>query len=90
MALSFDFMTKSTITITDDGKQVQIEVRNDPLPIGPRETWHIPARTADGMIRNLLERGAEKGLKPAFEVSKNAVTGHIDVTTRLEQQPPNK
>lgn len=83
-------MTKSIITITDDGKQVMVEVMHNPAPVGPRETWHIPARTADGMISNLLERATEQGLQPSLKVIKNAVTGHIDVTTRSEQQPPNK
>lgn len=83
-------MSKSIITITDDGKQVKVEVTHDPVPAGPRETWHVPATTADGMVRNLMERGMEKGLKLAFAASKNAVTGHIDVTTRQEQQPPSK
>jgi hypothetical protein len=79
-------ITKSTITITDDGKQVKFEVVHDPHPTGPRNTWHIPAKTADGMCRKLINAGMEKGIMPIFEATRNAITGHVDVTTRTKEE----
>lgn len=79
-------MPKSTITITDDGKQVKFEVAHDPPLAGPRSGWPLPAKAAEIMVRDFMKRGEEKGLKPAFEVIKNSITGHIDVTTRKEQE----
>lgn len=78
-------MSKSTITITDDGKQVKVEVAHDPEPAGPRPTWHVPARTADALVRKMMEAGRKGGQEPFLEIVKNAMTGHVDVTTRRKE-----
>lgn len=75
-------MSKSTITISDDGKQILFEVKHDPPLSGTRDTWHIPGQTADGLVRWLLSKGKDRGLEPTLEIHKNTVTGNVDITTR--------
>lgn len=78
-------MTKSTITITDDGKRIMFEVAHDPPITGPRETWSLPARAADSMAKEWIKRGKIQGLEPVFEASRNAITGDLSVITRQKE-----
>lgn len=75
---------KSTITITDDGNNIAFNIAHDPAPEGHRDTWHVPAKTADAMVRYFVESAKNSGLNPFLEASKNTKTGHINVTTRKE------
>lgn len=79
-------MTKSTITITDDGKHIRIEVDHNPIPKGPpdQDGWSKPARIAEVMMRLFREQTDEAGIQPLIEAKKNWDTGDIDVTRRDE------
>lgn len=77
-------MTKSTITITDDGKAISLTVAHDPMPTGPRDSWNIPAKIADDVVRGLIENAKNNGKQPLLESTMDTRTGHINITTRKD------
>lgn len=78
--------SKSTITITENDKQIMFAVKHDPEVTGHPSTWHTPAITADRIVKSLVMMAKAEGLEPRSEVYKNSETGHIRITTR-EKEP---
>lgn len=77
-------MSKSTITIEDDGKAISLTVTHDQLPTGPRETWSIPAQIADDCVRGIINTAKDNGQQPLMESTMDTRTGHISITRREE------
>lgn len=75
-------MTKSTITVTDDGTHMKIEVAHDPKPTGPIETWHSAAKTTEVMMTWLHMEAEKAGLLPVVDAKKNWDTGETFITRR--------
>lgn len=75
-------MKKSTITVTDDGKAIKIEVSHDPIPSGPCETWHSPAQTTELMMMLFHIETERAGMKPIIDARKNWDTGETFITRR--------
>lgn len=79
-------MPKSTITITLTAQgQVEINVLHDPPPKGERQTWSLPARLADAMIRETLNRCDQQGVERTVEVTQDTRTGDLNIITRKKE-----
>lgn len=78
-------MTTSTITITDDGKAINLTVTHDKPPTGPRNTWSIPAQIADAVVRSMINNAKDSGNEPLLETTMDTRTGHINITRREEE-----
>lgn len=78
--------TKSTITVTDDGTHMKIEVSHDPIPSGPVETWHGPAKTTEMMMTMFHLNAEASGLLPIIDARKNWDTGETFITRRDKQE----
>lgn len=75
-------ITKSTITVTDDGTHMKIEVSHDPIPSGPVETWHGPSKTTEIMMTFLHMEAEKAGLLPIIDARKNWDTNETFITRR--------
>lgn len=79
-------ITKSTITVTDDGKHMKVEISHDPIPSGPVKTWHTPAKTTEMMMSFLHSEAEKSGLFPIVDARKNWDTGETFITRRDGQE----
>lgn len=80
-------ITKSTITVTDDGTHMKVEVSHDPIPSGPLSTWHQPAQSTELMMTMFQIETERSGLFPIVDARKNWDTDETFITRR-DQKPP--
>lgn len=80
-------ITKSTITVPDDGTHMKVEVAHDPIPSSPIETWNQPAKTVELMMTLFQMEAERSGLLPIVDARKNWDTDETYITRR-DQKPP--
>lgn len=80
-------ITKSTITVTDDGTHMKVEVAHDPIPSGPLSTWNQPAQVVELMMALFQKETESRGLLPMIDARKNWDTDETFITRR-DQKPP--
>lgn len=79
-------ITKSTITITDDGNHMRIEISHDPKPTGQLETWNKAAQTAEIMMLLFHAETERAGMKPIIDARKNWDTDETFITRRDKEE----